>query len=373
MLQNNLLKKLSLVASIGLLANCSPRNFSAVSSGTNPATTQSSSAVPTSSESKNMKISLTSVSNPSLKSLVVQVARVDLLVSKDNQSALVNIAQNLGSIDLANLQNGLSQVLADIQLPAGVNVQQINLVLGALGNIATDINGNSCLLQLPSSLGNVLPLALGNSLNISGNSAFSLLMGIDTSSVSSSSNGTCSFNPTVGLASAFKFDLSSVLNDLTGNSSSNPLAGLTNAQDILGTLIPQLTQVNSTSSLGSFLGSLLGSFFSTAASPYTSIISALLGTGGISNSSQNLTSSLLSLPIDLLTGQFATGSGVSSFLQTLLGQQGSNNQTLLGSILSALIPGLSHPTTAANGTATFGSQASPLTLSQLTSLFGTSI
>lgn len=361
--KNQLKAALVLLGATTMLANCAPKNGAVTSTDSSSQSSQStgSGTTATMPQTQNMKVSVTSVSNPNLQNLFLNISRVDMLLSKDGQTALVNVAKNLGVVDLQSLKNGLTSQLAGITLPQGFNLQQINLVLGQTGNTAVAQNGSQCQLQIPGGLGNILPLTLGQGLNISNNSFFNLLMGIDTSSaVTSLGNGTCAFNPILGLASAYKFDLGSVLGAVTNGS-----LNLSNPKDILASLFPQLAQAQQGSaSGGSGLGGLIGSIIggltggsqsgssgtSTAGSLISGILSGLLSNGGISNSLGSLTNGQVSLPIDLSSGNFATGSGVASLISALLQQQVQNNTT----------------STTSN---TLGSLNNPLQLLQLLAMF----
>ncbi|HWU43617.1 MAG TPA: DUF4382 domain-containing protein [Bdellovibrio sp.] len=382
MTHKNFAAALALLGMTTLMANCAPKTGATNSTETPSQTSQSAGS---SASGKNMKLSVTSVSNPNLQNLFLNISRVDMLLSNGSQNALVNVANNLGTVDLQSLQNGLTSQLANITLPTGFNLQQINLVLGQTGNTAVDKNGNQCQLQIPGSLGNILPLSFGQGLNISNNSFFSLLMGIDSqSAITSLGNGSCAFNPTTGLASAYKFDLSGLLGSLTGGTLTNgSVAGLSNPMDILATIFPQLGQTStsttgatsglsgllgsllggmtggsSSSSAGSLLGALTGLTGATGttasnnpASMITTLLSGLLSNGGIANPNGALSNGQVSLPIDLSTGNFATGSGVGSLISALLQNQVQNNTSTTSGI-------------------NFGSMNNPLALLQLLPLLG---
>ena len=83
----------------------------------------------------------------------------------------------------------------------------------------------------------------------------------------------------------------------------------------------------------------------------TTLLSGLLSNGGIANPNGALSNGQVSLPIDLSTGNFATGSGVGSLISALLQNQVQNNTSTTSGI-------------------NFGSMNNPLALLQLLPLLG---
>jgi len=369
-------KPVFLLMSAGLLTHCAPAgSASGNSAASTAAVNNSTSAV--SAAAKNMKIQMTSVASSSIKSLVLNIARVDAVVIANNQTAVVNLASNIGSVDMMSIQNGLSSTLADINLPTGVSIQQIDVVLAASGNTATSSNGTACTLTVPGSLGNILPLAFGSGLTVADSSAYSLLMAMDLrSAVTSAGNGNCLFSPTLGLSAAYKLPASAATAIASGKmavkavSSSQVVAV---GEDILAVVMPVLIDSTGAGSIISVVSAVLEDITgtTTAGAAVSTLFGDIFGT----SSKVATVASDLSVPINIATGQYLTGSGVGTMISSLVGGQSSSNTSIISTLVGDLTgkPASSSTTASSSASSSFlstvlGALDSPLTLDILKTL-----
>ncbi|MCB0369314.1 MAG: DUF4382 domain-containing protein [Bdellovibrionales bacterium] len=223
---------ITVVAIIGLagLISCSQSSSGNLNStdGSNSASSvqlESYSAKPS-----NFRVSLTDAPSQELKSVFVNVASAEIWISKAGKEARVQIAKDLGMVDLLTLRNGVLLPLQDINLPEGVTVSQIRLVL-ADGNYAVKADDSQCALQTPSAQQSGVKIFLSNPVTIQGSQSYSLVIDFDAAkSVVVKGNGGCLLKPVLKLASFTKVDQENIDDD--GNSNTQDDEGGAAGEDL---------------------------------------------------------------------------------------------------------------------------------------------
>lgn len=81
---------------------------------------------------------LTDAPNKELKSVIVNIDHMEVVVA------------GRGTVDLLTLQNGVTLPLQDVVAPAGIQIQQIHLVLKEEGHYAAKGDDSVCDLKTPS-------------------------------------------------------------------------------------------------------------------------------------------------------------------------------------------------------------------------------
>ncbi len=144
----------------------------------------------------NFFVSLTDAPNEELSKVYVNIKEVLLKVGgSGNKRAEVKIAQQVGIVDLLTLQDGLMMGMADLNLPVGLKVNQVRLVLEDFGNSIEYINGDTCELQTPSQQNTGLKI-VNPEFTIEEGKSYSLVVDFDAKkSIVHQGNGGCLLKP----------------------------------------------------------------------------------------------------------------------------------------------------------------------------------
>jgi hypothetical protein len=156
----------------------------------------------------NFKVSLTDAPNKELSKVYVNIKEVLLKVGgSGSKRAEVKIAQNIGIVDLLTLQNGVMMEMADVNLPIGLKVNQIRLVLEDFGNSIEYANGSTCDLQTPSQQKTGLKL-ISPEFSIEEGKGYSLVVDFDAKkSIVHQGNGGCLLKPVLKWGGITSIDL----------------------------------------------------------------------------------------------------------------------------------------------------------------------
>lgn len=88
--------------------------------------------------------------HPDLASVIVNIDRMVIRMHKGKRWADVNLASNLGQVDLLKMKSGATIHLDDVQIPSGVRVDEIRFILKDSGNFLVRNDGSQCEMNVPS-------------------------------------------------------------------------------------------------------------------------------------------------------------------------------------------------------------------------------
>lgn len=171
-----------------------------------------------------IKVSLTDAPNKNFKSIFVNIASMELLVSKGSTEKRLIVNQNIGLVDLLTLQNGILLPVAEFSIPEGVEIREIRLILNHENNHAIRENNSICSLQTPSGQQSGVKVKLDQPVVLEKHHEYSLVVDFDAKkSVVSKGNGGCLLKPVIKIPSIMKREV--VLDDDSSgddNSQNNP-------------------------------------------------------------------------------------------------------------------------------------------------------
>lgn len=190
---NNHLRMLVIVSAAAAVAACSRQ-------GTIDTSGNSYLSSYPSEKTDNLRISMTDAPSKDLKNVFVNVAHAELLVNNGGKSSRIIVAQDLGLIDLLTLKNGVLLPLQDFNLPAGVEITGIRLVLKGENNHAIKANDSRCEMQTPSGQQSGIKIHLSESFTVEEGKDYSMVMDFDAEkSVVVKGNGECLLKPVLKL------------------------------------------------------------------------------------------------------------------------------------------------------------------------------
>ncbi len=156
----------------------------------------------------NFRLSLTDAPNDDLTAVVVNIKHAELRVSGGGKEARVIAAENLGPINLLDLQNGVTLPMEDMQLPAGVRVTQIRLVLNETGHYIMKGTEERCDLKTPSAQKTGVKILIHQGIAIDNGYNYSVVVDFDAKkSIVQTGNGGCLLKPVLKLKSATRIDV----------------------------------------------------------------------------------------------------------------------------------------------------------------------
>lgn len=198
---NRLLGRIAGIGAVLMLVSCS-QTAEGPSGETTAATSQR--AVDPSSQSL-VSFKLTDAPNKDLKSVVVDIDHMEVLLAGKGKAGRLQLAKGLGPVDLLTLQNGVTLPLQDIVAPAGLQVQQIRLVLKPSGHYAVKSDDSICELKTPSAQKTGVKIILTNKVQFEAGHQYSIVVDFDAlESVVVQGNGRCLLKPVLKLKSALK-------------------------------------------------------------------------------------------------------------------------------------------------------------------------
>jgi len=149
--------------------------------------------------------------NKELKSVIVDIDHMEVLVAGNGKNGRLILAQGLGPVDLLKLQNGVSLPLQDIQAPAGIQIQQIRLILKEEGHYAVKGDDSICELKTPSAQKTGVKIILTNKVQFEAGNLYNIIVDFDAmKSVVIQGNGGCLLKPVLKLKSAVKIPMNPV-------------------------------------------------------------------------------------------------------------------------------------------------------------------
>lgn len=162
---------------------------------------QDDNSVPTTSLSSfsksgyNFSLHLTDAPNDNLLEVVVNIKRVLLKVNDEFGGGEIDLAMDVGQVDLLTLQNGKLLGLTELDLPIGSKINQIKLELYENGNYITYDDGSFCDLQTPSAQQSGLKL-ISPDVEIKEDQQLSFVVDFDAKkSIVHKGNGGCLLKP----------------------------------------------------------------------------------------------------------------------------------------------------------------------------------
>jgi hypothetical protein len=157
--------------------------------------------------SKEAKVNFQLVDAPhdALKSVVVDIDHMEVVLAGAGKAGRLMLAQGLGVVDLLTLQNGISLPLQNIVAPAGLQIQQIRLILKSSGHYAVKSDDSICELKTPSAQKSGVKIILTNKVQFEAGNEYNIVVDFDAlKSVVVQGNGNCLLKPVLKLKSATK-------------------------------------------------------------------------------------------------------------------------------------------------------------------------
>lgn len=162
----------------------------------------------------NFKVHLTDAPIDEVKEVHVNVKHIEIWLKGQNNSARVKLAENLGDIDLLKLQNGVTLAMAELDIPADVEVSHFRLILATNGNYLVYDNDDICALQTPSQQQTGLKIKFGAPVMVEANRSYTLTVDFDAKkSIVIKGNGGCLLKPVLKLADLSSTPLDNVNDD----------------------------------------------------------------------------------------------------------------------------------------------------------------
>lgn len=144
----------------------------------------------------NLRVSMTDAPSKDLKHVFVNVAHAELLVSNGGKNSRIIVAQGLGLVDLLTLRNGVLLPMQDFELPEGVVITGIRLLLEGDNNHAIKKNDERCEMQTPSGQQSGIKILLSEPFTIEEGKDYSMVMDFDAEkSVVIKGTGECLLKP----------------------------------------------------------------------------------------------------------------------------------------------------------------------------------
>lgn len=155
------------------------------------------------SREAHVRFKLTDAPNKDLKSVVINIDRIEVLLAGSRKSARLVIAQNKGLVDLLTLQNGVTLSLQDVVIPHGIEIQQIRMILKKEGHFAVKADSSLCELKTPSAQKTGVKINLVQKFQFEAGHDYSIVIDFDAlKSVVVAGNGKCLLKPVMALKSA---------------------------------------------------------------------------------------------------------------------------------------------------------------------------
>lgn len=155
----------------------------------------------------NFRLSLTDAPNDDLTAVMVRIKHAELRVSGGGREARVIVAENLGPINLLDLQNGVTLPMADLELSAGITISQVRLVLEETGNYILNSAEERCDLQTPSAQKTGVKILIHQGMAIDSGYNYSMVVDFDAKkSIVRTGNGGCILKPVLKLKGATRVE-----------------------------------------------------------------------------------------------------------------------------------------------------------------------
>lgn len=156
----------------------------------------------------NFHLSLTDAPNDDLKKVVVKVKHAELRASGGGKEARLIVAENMGEVNLLDLQNGVTLPMADLAIPADVSITQIRLVLEREGNYIIKSDDSRCDLSTPSAPQTGVKLIVHQGITIEQGYSYSIVADFDAKkSIVLQGNAGCLLKPVLKLKSATRVEM----------------------------------------------------------------------------------------------------------------------------------------------------------------------
>lgn len=225
-----------------LFLGCGSNNSG--TSGNTPTNNSASSAGATSGGLEKMSpVEINIKSTPSKKGLTevhVNVSHLELWLSNSGgKEGRLIVAEGLGDLDLTKLNQGFGLTLSRINLPSGLRVKKVRMVLNENSHFAIRPGGTRCDMQTPSAQQSGVKIILGSEVTFESGWDYKMTLDFDADkSVVVKGNGECLLKPVLKLPQFTKTNSDSSSGGgqeepvTDGNDDNNPDLGLGEGFDI---------------------------------------------------------------------------------------------------------------------------------------------
>lgn len=151
------------------------------SPGKNPEADALSGGYSLPSSGKNFRLSLTDAPHPSLSNVFVTLDHVELLLHKGGKQGRLVLGEDIGTIDLLKLRDGVHLPIRDLSLQSEVVIKEFRLMLKDSGHwIVRSADGSMCDLKTPSQQKTGLKVKIPDGgITVQPNSIYSLVIDFD--------------------------------------------------------------------------------------------------------------------------------------------------------------------------------------------------
>lgn len=227
---------LSVFGLIGLATACSKPG------STQHAVVNSSLSFP---EKGNFRLSLTDAPHPTLTSVFVTIDHVEILLENGGKQGRLILGQDMGTIDLLKLRDGVHLPIRDLNLKENVVVKQFRLILKDEGHWFVRKDQSTCYMKTPSQQKTGLKLLIpGGGVSIEAGSMYSLTVDFDVDHSIVDNGDNCLLKPVLKVKSLVKAPQDSEDSDdspdsggsgsETGDGTSTGSGGDSGSQDMTG-------------------------------------------------------------------------------------------------------------------------------------------
>lgn len=152
------------------------------------------------SQPMNFRVSLTDAPIDGFTNVFVNIDSLELWLEKGGKEARLIVGKDRGLVDLLTLRNGVVLPIADFQMPVGVTVKEIRILVKPDLNYALYGDGQYCALQTPSAQVSGVKLKLSAPVTVEPGYSYSIVYDFDAEkSVVKKGQGDCLLKPVLKL------------------------------------------------------------------------------------------------------------------------------------------------------------------------------
>lgn len=158
----------------------------------------------------NLRVSLIDAPTD-LKEVHVNVDHIELYFHNGEKGARVDLAQDLGDVDLLKLQDGVQLLMGELDVPAQVEIKKIRIVLKETGHYSVKMDDSICTMQTPSAQQSGLKINLKEPVTFESDYGYSMIIDFDAKkSVVVKGNGDCLLKPVLKIPSFTRLPLEDI-------------------------------------------------------------------------------------------------------------------------------------------------------------------
>ena len=176
-----------------------------VSCAESNSTTTGDSLSTLSNQKAQLNINLIDAPNDEIKEVHVHIKRLEVLLSKNDKQANLVLSEDLGDVDLLKLQNGNSLPLSNLNLPNGIEIKEMRMILDDTKNFIIKSDDSLCNLKTPSAQQSGLKIKFDSVVKLEAGFRYSMTIDFDAKkSIVLTGNHGCLLKPVLRLPEFIK-------------------------------------------------------------------------------------------------------------------------------------------------------------------------